>query len=263
MHPLQQIVIASIAISAGMSLLWWVQRRTGNAGIVDIAWTAAIGLAAVFYAATGTGDTYSRWAVAVLGGVWSARLTWYLFRRVVGHPEEGRYATLRTGWGDQANRRFFFFYQMQAAAAIFFSMPMLLIAHRTQEGWSWLDGLGFVLWMAGIAGVTASDWQLAAFRKRSENRGKTCRRGLWRYSRHPNYFFEWLHWCSYVPLAIGATAGWLSILVPLVLLYFFFYVTGIPPTEAQAVASRGEEYRRYQRTTSVFVPWFPKKEAAE
>ncbi len=263
MHPLLQIIIASLAISGGMSVLWAVQRRIGNAGIVDVAWTAAIGLAAVFYAATGTGDLFSRWMVGIMAGVWSARLTWYLFRRVIGHPEEGRYVTLRSQWGDQANRRFFFFFQMQAAAAIFFSMPMLLIAHRTQEGWSGWDALGLLLWVAGIAGVTVSDWQLAAFRSRAENRGKTCRSGLWRYSRHPNYFFEWLHWCSYVPLALGVTAGWLSVLVPLVLLYFFFFVTGIPPTEAQAVASRGEEYRRYQRTTSVLVPWFPKKEAAE
>jgi steroid 5-alpha reductase family enzyme len=130
-----------------------------------------------------------------------------------------------------------------------------------QDGWSWLDFAGIALWAVGIVGVTLSDHQLAVFKTRPENRGKTCRAGLWRYSRHPNYFFEWLHWCSYVPLVISAPGGWLAVLVPLVLLYFFFFVTGIPPTEAQALASRGEEYRSYQRSTSVFVPWFPKKES--
>jgi steroid 5-alpha reductase family enzyme len=149
---------------------------------------------------------------------------------------------------------------MQAAAAVFFALPLLLLSQRSRESWQWLDLLGIALWSAGILGVAVSDWQLARFRTRPENRGKTCRWGLWRYSRHPNYFFEWLHWCSYVPLVIGTPAGWLAILVPLLLLYFLFFVTGIPPTEAQALASRGEEYRSYQRTTSAFVPWFPKKD---
>jgi steroid 5-alpha reductase family enzyme len=152
---------------------------------------------------------------------------------------------------------------MQAAAAVFFALPLLLLSQRQRESWHWLDLLGIAMWTAGVAGVAISDWQLARFRSRPENQGKTCRSGLWRYSRHPNYFFEWLHWCSYVPLVIGTSAGWLAILVPLVLLYFLFFVTGIPPTEAQALASRGEEYRSYQRTTSVFVPWFPKKDSAK
>jgi steroid 5-alpha reductase family enzyme len=262
LNPLVQTMIAAAAISLLMAVLWGVQRRTGNAGIVDVAWAGNIGLAGLFFAATGSGDPTSRWLAAVLAAVWSGRLTWYLFRRVVGHPEEGRYVTLRQKWGDDAQRRFFVFYQIQAAAALFFALPFLVLANRVQDGWSWLDSAGIAIWAVGIVGVTLSDHQLAVFKTRPENRGKTCRAGLWRYSRHPNYFFEWLHWCSYVPLVISAPGGWLAVLVPLVLLYFFFFVTGIPPTEAQALASRGEEYRSYQRSTSVFVPWFPKKEGS-
>jgi steroid 5-alpha reductase family enzyme len=261
LHQIVQFAIAAVATSSLMAGLWAVQRRTGNAGIVDVAWAGSIGLAAVFFAATGRGDATSRWLAAVLGGVWSARLTWYLFRRVVGHPEEGRYATLRANWGEKAQRRLFEFFQMQAAAAVFFALPLLLLSQRTQDTWRWTNWLGIAMWTAGVLGVTLADGQLARFRQRPENRGKTCRSGLWRYSRHPNYFFEWLHWCAYVPLTIDAPAGWLAVLVPLVLLYFLFFVTGIPPTEAQALASRGDEYRSYQRTTSVFVPWFPKKES--
>jgi steroid 5-alpha reductase family enzyme len=92
------------------------------------------------------------------------------------------------------------------------------------------------------------------------NRGHTCRDGLWRYSRHPNYFFEWLHWWAYVPLSLGAAGGWATILAPLVMLFFLFCVTGIPATEAQALQSRGADYRQYQRTTSAFFPWFPRRE---
>jgi steroid 5-alpha reductase family enzyme len=92
-------MIAAAAISLLMAVLWGVQRRTGNAGIVDVAWAGNIGLAGLFFAATGSGDPTSRWLAAVLAAVWSGRLTWYLFRRVVGHPEEGRYVTLRAEMG--------------------------------------------------------------------------------------------------------------------------------------------------------------------
>ncbi len=260
LHPIVQAAVAAVFASLLMTMLWLVQRRTHNAGIVDVAWSGCIGLAGAFYAATGSGDLASRWLCGLLAAVWSGRLTWYLFRRVVGHPEEGRYATLRQKWGQSADRNLFAFFQMQAAAAVFFALPYLVLAHQVRDGWRWHDILGILLWAIGIAGVTISDRQLARFKSRPESRGKTCRVGLWRYSRHPNYFFEWLHWCAYIPLAIGASGWWLTILVPGVLLYFLFFVTGIPPTEAQALASRGEEYRSYQRTTSVFVPWFPKQE---
>lgn len=261
MSPLVQIIVAAAVISLLMATLWAVQRRAGNAGTVDVAWAGTIGLAAVFFAATGSGDATSRWLAAVLAAVWSGRLTWYLFGRVVGHPEEGRYATLRAKWGDDAQRRFFVFFQIQAAAALFFALPFLVLANRVHDGLSWLDFVGIAVWAIGIVGVALSDRQLAVYRQRPENRGKTCRAGLWRYSRHPNYFFEWLHWCAYAPLVIHAPGGWLAVLVPLVLLYFFFFVTGIPPTESQALASRGDDYRSYQRSTSVFVPWFPKRES--
>ncbi len=93
------------------------------------------------------------------------------------------------------------------------------------------------------------------------NRGRTCRRGLWRYSRHPNYFFEWLHWWAYALIAWGAAFVWVTVAAPFVMLVFVLFISGIPPTEARALASRGEDYRRYQRETSAFFPWFPKAEA--
>src|SRR5262249_38496991 len=91
------------------------------------------------------------------------------------------------------------------------------------------------------------------------NAGRTCRAGLWRYSRHPNYFFEWTHWFAYPLLAVGAGGVfWLSAIGPVIMLLMLYRVSGIPFTEAQALRSRGDDYRDYQRTTSAFVPWFPK-----
>jgi steroid 5-alpha reductase family enzyme len=254
-----QVIFGLLIVSTMMVGLWLVQRRTGNAGIVDAGWAAGIGILGVFFAATSDGYLPRRVLAVGLIGIWSARLaTYILLDRVLGRPEEGRYRALRAGWGVAADRRLFFFFQTQALAALFFALPILIIAYHTTERWTAWDAVGVVIWCVSVGNTVFADRQLARFKRRPESRGKTCREGWWRYSRHPNYFFEWLHWWSYVALAGGTGYWWATLLAPAVMLFFLFKVTGIPPTEAQALASRGEEYRRYQGTTSVFIPWFPK-----
>jgi steroid 5-alpha reductase family enzyme len=260
--PVVQVVVGLLIASSLMAVLWLVQRRTGNAGIVDAGWAFAVGALGVLFAATSDGYLPRRVLAAGLIGVWSVRLaTYILLDRVLGRPEEGRYRTLRANWGSAADGRLFFFFQTQALAAVFFALPILIVAYHPTERWTAWDGAGILIWCASVVNTVLADRQLARFKQRPENRGKTCREGWWRYSRHPNYFFEWLHWWSYVALSVGAPFWWLTLLSPAVMLYFLLKVTGIPPTEAQALASRGEDYRQYQRTTSAFVPWFPKKEA--
>jgi steroid 5-alpha reductase family enzyme len=97
------------------------------------------------------------------------------------------------------------------------------------------------------------------FKADPANKGKVCEAGMWRYSRHPNYFFESLVWWAYFLFALGSPFGWTTVFCPLLMLWFLFRVTGIPLTEEQAVRSKGDAYREYQRTTSAFVPWFKKK----
>jgi len=246
-----------------MTLLWLVQLRTRNAGVVDIAWAATIGLLGAWFAATSTGDATRRLLAAALIVLWSVRLTVYLWRRVVGHPEEGRYASLRRRWGRQANLKMFMFFQMQAAAATFFALPILVASHDPTAPLIGRDLVAVAIWMIGMGGVSLADWQLAQFRRRDDARGRTCRLGLWRYSRHPNYFFEWIVWWAYVPLSLGTPWWPVAAAVPLALLVFLLFITGIPPTEAQALASRGDDYRRYQQTTSAFVPWFPRRSSED
>jgi steroid 5-alpha reductase family enzyme len=118
------------------------------------------------------------------------------------------------------------------------------------------------VWLISMIGEAIADQQLNAFKKKPENKGKTCREGLWKYSRHPNYFFDWQLWVAYAVFALASPWGWLGLISPALILYFLLSVTGIPATEAQALRSRGNEYREYQRTTNSFVPWFPKKEQA-
>jgi steroid 5-alpha reductase family enzyme len=133
------------------------------------------------------------------------------------------------------------------------------VASIQRAGLSWWAYCGVALWLVAVVGESVADRELAAHRADPSRRGATCRSGLWRYSRHPNYFFEWLHWWTYVIIAAGAPWWWVALAGPAVMTFFLFKVTGIPATEAQALATRGDDYRDYQRTTSVFVPWFPKR----
>jgi steroid 5-alpha reductase family enzyme len=258
---LWQLAIGS-AIAVGlMTTMWLIQLRTKNAGIVDVAWGAGIGVVGSFFALTSSGDASRKVLLATLIALWAIRLTSYLFLRVVGHAEEGRYATLRTTWGAAANRRLFWFFQLQAATVVLFAWPVMLAAQSEWPLFAASDYIAIAIWILGVGGVALSDAQLAAFKRTTTDRRAVCNVGLWRYSRHPNYFFEWLHWWSYLLLALGNPWWLLAAITPLLLLYFLLYVTGIPPTEAQAIASRGDAYRAYQRTTSPFIPWLPKRDS--
>jgi len=243
-----------------MTALWLVQRRTGNAAIVDVGWAASLGLMGLAYGLCGPGNPMTRLVIAGIVGLWAMRLSWHLLRdRVLGQPEEGRYLELRRLWGDRFQLKLFGFYQAQALLAAVLSLPFALAAARTES--SWLDLAAVLLWSAGWLLETTADQQLHRFKQDPARRGLVCRDGLWRYSRHPNYFGEWLMWLAFALPAVAASQGWLGLLAPALMLLFILKITGIPPTEAQALRSRGEAYRRYQRTTSAFVPWWPQKES--
>ena len=263
MSALQQWLVAGGFAALMMSLVYLWQRRSGNAGYVDAAWSLCIGVISIALAIMSEAPAQRRLLSGGIIGLWSLRLTIYLLRRLASdESEDGRYKALRHKWGARFQFKIFWFYQLQAASTLAFALAPWL-ASRAQrsplDGW---DFLGLTIGLVGITGVTLSDWQLSRFKQRPESKGRTCRIGLWRYSRHPNYFFEWVHWWAYLPIAAGAVGWWAAAVPPSLLLYFILYKTGIPPTEQQAVASRGDEYRQYQRTTSAFVPWFPKREHA-
>ena len=240
-----------------MSLLWLLQLRTRNAGVVDVGWAYGLGALAVLYGMLGAGHPHRRALVAGLAGAWSLRLAGYLlFDRVLGRPEDARYRELRESWGERAQPKLFLFFLAQALLDALLSLPFLVIAFDERPP-GWREALASVVWLAAVSGESLADRQLARFRADPAGRGRTCREGLWRYSRHPNYFFEWLHWWAYVTMAPLSPAGGLSLLGPAAMLLFLYKVTGIPATEAHALSSRSD-YADYQRRTSAFIPWFPK-----
>jgi steroid 5-alpha reductase family enzyme len=253
--------VGAIIVTVMMFLLWITHILIRNAAIVDVGWAAGLGLLAIYYACAAPGLTPRRVLIAAMAAIWSFRLASYLlFARVIRHPEEGRYVQLRQAWKTNLPLRFFFFFQFQAILDLVLSLPFLLACLNTRAALGIFEYIGAAIWFFGILGEATADAQLDAFKKNPANKGKTCRAGLWNYSRHPNYFFEWTIWVGYAVFCLAAAWGWLGLISPALILYFLLGLTGIPATEAQALRSRGDEYREYQRTTSAFIPWFPKKE---
>lgn len=259
-EPLSLALYGGAATLIGFALLWLLELRDEDASFVDVGWAGSLGALAAFYGAVGSGDVTRRLGLALVVGSWSMRLASHIYQRHRGQPEDERYQALRARWGERAHTFFFFFYQAQAVLALFLSVPFLLIAFNPAPSFHALEIIGLLLVVLGIIGETVADRQLTRHRADPARRGQTCREGLWRYSRHPNYFFEWLVWCGFALVALPAPRGWLGLASPMVMLYLILKVTGIPPTEERALQSRGDDYRNYQETTSAFVPWFPRRE---
>jgi steroid 5-alpha reductase family enzyme len=262
MNPFVQIPLAAWASCSIIMLLVWIWAwKIKNAGVVDIFWAFnfTVIAAVIWLMADGFADRKN--LVCVLAGLWSLRLGFYLLIRVGSHltEEEGRYKQLRKEWGPNPDRTFFFFFQAQALSNIFLAIPFFIIAQNKTESLSIIEWIGAGLWLISIIGEGLSDWQLKQFKKNAANKGKVCQDGLWNYSRHPNYFFQFMIWVSVLIFALPSEYGWISVVCPLTIFYLIWKVTGIPMTEEQAVRSKGEAYIEYQRTTSSFVPWLKKK----
>jgi steroid 5-alpha reductase family enzyme len=255
-----QLLLVGLGLAEAIFLpLYVLQRRTGDATAVDAGWALTLALLAGLYAGLATGCLAYRILVGVTAGPAYLRVASVVLRRV-GHGEDRRYRDLRERWGERGGvqRRFFVFYQAQALLALGLSAPFLLACFDSHHGLQPLAWAGAALWMVAASGEAIADRQLRRFKADPASKGKTMRYGLWHYSRHPNYFFQWLSWVAYALIATQAPWGWLAWISPALMLYLIVFVTGIPPSEEQALRSRGDDYRRYQRETSAFVPWFPK-----
>jgi steroid 5-alpha reductase family enzyme len=154
---------------------------------------------------------------------------------------------------------FFGFFEAQGVLIALLSVPFVLVFINAAPGLGGWEYLGVALWLAGMLGESVADAQLNRFRADPANKGKTCRVGLWNFSRHPNYFCEWLVWVGYFVYALGSPGGWMAVYAPALMYLFLTRVTGIKATEEHALRSRGEDYRQYQRTTNAFFPWFPRR----
>lgn len=258
------LVAIALSLAVLMALAWVVQQRTGNSGWVDTIWTFAVGLVgagSALWPLAGEAPNARQWLVAGLVAVWSLRLGSHIAIRTLGITDDPRYAAFAAEWGLNAPRRMFIFLQNQALGSVPLVFSIFLAAHVPAPVFRIQDVLGAAILLIGIAGEAQADAQLRRFRHDPANHGKVCDAGLWRWSRHPNYFFEWFGWLAYpvIGLAAGYPWGWVSLLAPIFMYWILVHVTGIPPLEAQMLRSRGERYRAYQSRTSMFFPLPPRE----
>jgi steroid 5-alpha reductase family enzyme len=265
MNILMTVLSGWVLVACCFYLLWKRSVREVNAGWVDVGWSLTLVLLVGWYAAWADGVTWRKGFYFLLAAFWGIRLGWHILRRLLREDrEDPRYAYLRTHWGTDADRNFLYFFQAQGIANLLLTAPILLLMQLQRPGLSVFDFLGALVIFLSVYGESVADRQLAEWRREPKNKGRTCRKGLWAVSRHPNYFFEWLHWTGYPVLGLAllgtSLAAWwpLTLLGPAVMLLLLVQFTGIPYTEKQAIKSRGEDYRTYQREVSPFFPWFPK-----
>lgn len=254
------VAFVAVTMSAFMALAAMVERRTGNSGWIDVVWTFGLGLTGIAGAMLpfGVGPTSRRLLVAALALAWALRLGLHIARRTRGIAEDPRYAKLKRDWGSDAPRQLARLLQMQALVSIPLGLGIVLAAHNPVPSLSWRDFAGTALFAAGLAGGAIADGQLRAFAR--SGAGGVCDHGLWRWSRHPNYFFECLLWCSYALIApaAGYHWGWLAVLAPACITLLLARISGIPPLEEHMLAKHGEAYRAYQHRTSALIPLPPK-----
>ena len=229
---------AWIVSAAIMFVLWAIQIKTNNAGTVDVAWSFLTPLVGCWLILADEVNAGARdWMVIFLAMFWGVRLGSYLYKRVMNEAEDGRYRYLREYCGKQANLVMFIFFQMQATWTILFALPFWAASRNINPELSLLDGLGIMIWLVAIFGEIITDNQLHKFRMNQENKGKVCQVGLWRYSRHPNYFFEWLQWWAFVLIGYGSDYWWLTWTGLIVMYVFITRITGVPYTEQQSIRS--------------------------
>lgn len=255
---LSSVLIADLLI---FTAAWAFCVRIKNFSPVDAFWAGCIGLSALSFLLTESPNP-KQIVAAILIGVWAFRLSFHLSKRIAKHhPEEDtRYVKLRDYWEGKVNFMFLLFFLAQALSVFALAFPFHLIAADPDPSFGPLSLIGAFVTLIGLIGETIADNQMSTFKAEDPSPKAVCKNGLWKYSRHPNYFFESVIWIGFYLFALGSPYGWTTLYAPAIITFLLLKVTGIPPTEASALKRKGDAYRDYQRTTSAFIPLPPKSE---
>lgn len=259
MSEITTLLIAGLANFIIFAVAWAWCIRLKNFSPVDAFWASCIALTGLFFLLVQSPNPKQITAAALIVA-WGSRLGYHLGKRIASHhPEEdSRYEKLRKVWEGKVNPMFFLFFQAQAVSVFLLALPFHLIAIDPDSTWAPLHLIGAIVAIGGLIGETIADKQMTAFKSEDPSPKSVCRKGLWKYSRHPNYFFESVIWIGFFLFASGSPWGWTTVYAPAIITFLLLKVTGIPPTEASAVKRKGDAYREYQRTTSKFIPLPPK-----
>lgn len=254
-----QFAVTQGIISAAFCGVWIVTLFARKASYVDTFWGLGFILAAVCSLPAERSPTVRGELLIVLTSVWALRLSSYVAWRNWGEPEDHRYAEMREHHG----ARFwwvslFTVFLLQSLLLGIVSLPIQAgVASAEDESLSLLDGFGLGVWALGMFFETVGDWQLARFKADPANKGRVMNRGLWRYTRHPNYFGECCVWWGFFLFGFAGGAPW-TIISPILMTFLLLRVSGVSLLE-RSIVERRPEYAEYQRRTSAFIPWIPKE----
>ncbi len=256
---IQVMLIGLLVIMTYMTMIWLASLRLKNAGIVDIFWGPGFALASwVYFAATPDGFLPRKLLITALVTIWGLRLGWHIGRRNIGHAEDYRYQAWRESNGAiWWWKSFFQVFVLQGVLMWIISTP-LMVAQFASEPASItvLDVLGLAVWLTGFVFEALGDWQLKRFKALASNKGKVMRTGLWRYTRHPNYFGDAALWWGYFLIALAVPNGFLAFFSPLLMTVMLMRVSGVALLE-QNLKKTKPEYADYIASTNSFFPGPP------
>lgn len=255
MLSLGVVTVATIA-------LWLVSLTLHDASIADPFWGTGFVLISWFAVLCNGSGSWRTMLLAVLVSIWGLRLSLFLLWRSRGHGEDYRYAAMRA----HHRQRFWWVslltvFLLQGVLLWFVAMPIQAVASsETVATPGLLDALGIVVWLVGLIFESVGDWQLARFKSSPDNAGKVLDRGLWRFTRHPNYFGDFCVWWGI--FLIAASGGfWWSIASPILMSLLLMKVSGVTLLE-KTIVNRRPQYEDYIRRTNAFFPWLPKKQSS-
>lgn len=248
----QTLVVNIVLVWLFMSLVYVIAYRRKRLDTVDIAW----GLGFVVVAWSSYLQQPSSQSLAILGlvTVWGLRLANHIWQRSRKKQEDDpRYQAIASKWkGNYWVRAYFSIFMLQGVLVLVVSLPIFVATGEPLSGWAWLTWLGVLVWLKGFIFEAISDYQLANFLK-LKDRPKVLQTGLWKYSRHPNYYGELVQWWGIGIIALQVSYGWIGLIGPLTLTLLIVFVSGIPPIEKRR--AKDPEYREYMNRTSPLIPW--------
>ena len=252
------VVAAASAVFSYMTAVFLAALLKQDNSIVDVAWGPGFILVALVTFLLRPGFEARHVLISLLVVVWGLRLATHIFLRNRGRGEDFRYAKWRRDWGRWLiPRSFLQIFMLQGIFMLLISSPIILANRSSEKGLTLLDGLGGLLWLIGFLFEAIGDHQLKRFKQKPESKGKIMTAGLWKYTRHPNYFGEAALWWGFFLIALSVPGGWVGIISPLTIGFLLLKVSGVTMLEKKYAGN--EEFVAYARRTSPFFPWFPKK----
>ncbi|MEI7690263.1 MAG: DUF1295 domain-containing protein [bacterium] len=254
------LVMCAVVILLYMSAFFVLATIRKNAGLVDIGW--GLGFVVIAWMTYFLGHyevlrDLPQTLILILVSLWGLRLGYHVYQRNKNKPEDFRYLNWRKTWNHYYLRSYFQIFILQGIFMFMIALPIMVINSSSNSDWSFLLYVGLVVWLIGFLFEAIGDWQLAQFIKVGKNRGHIINSGLWRYTRHPNYFGEVTLWWGVFLIAFSSTNQLLLITSPLLISFLIIKVSGIPMLEKKY--NGNAEFESYKKRTSVFFPWFPKR----